>query len=275
VIQGVSIICFAASYAVSLALEVSRLYFQAAVRNIVMVGFAAAGLVAHSLYLTAEVQRGAPLASWYHGALAVAWVLAVQYLGVTLWPSRSGLGLILLPAILILILAAQVFPRHATLSQAQASEIWAGIHAGSLLLGTTAVVLGFFAGLMYLSESERLKLKRVWPYRLRLPSLEWLERATERCLVVSCCLLVGGLVSGILLNVSRSADHRLSWDDPIIWSSALLLLWLSAVLVFNAVYRPARQGRKVAYLTVASFVFLGLVLGLLMWVPAAHLRTPA
>jgi hypothetical protein len=32
------------------------------------------------------------------------------------------------------------------------------------------------------------------------------------------------------------------------------------VLIFEACYKPAREGRKVAYLTVASFVFLGLVL---------------
>lgn len=274
-IQGVSIVCFAASYGISLALELSRLFFQATVRNFVMVGFAVAGLVAHSIYLMGEAQRGAPLTSWYHGALAVGWVLAVQYLGVTLWPSRTGLGLILLPTILILIAVAQVFPRESEVSSQAAGRIWAGIHGGALLLGTTAVVLGFLAGLMYLWQSQRLKHKQVWRYRLRLPSLEWLEEATERCLVISCCLLIAGLLSGILWNMTRAADHRLAWDDPIIWSSALLLCWLVAVLIFNAIYRPARQGRKVAYLTVASFVFLALVLALMTWGPASHARTTA
>ena len=31
-------------------------------------------------------------------------------------------------------------------------------------------------------------------------------------------------------------------------------------MVFEFFYKPARQGRKVAYLTVASFIFLALVL---------------
>ena len=43
-------------------------------------------------------------------------------------------------------------------------------------------------------------------------------------------------------------------------SSGVLFLWLLAVVTFEWVYKPARAGRKVAYLTVASFVFLGLVL---------------
>jgi len=39
-----------------------------------------------------------------------------------------------------------------------------------------------------------------------------------------------------------------------------------AAVVLTAVYRPARAGRKVAYLTLASFVFLAIMLaaGLLM-----------
>ena len=33
---------------------------------------------------------------------------------------------------------------------------------------------------------------------------------------------------------------------------------------FESVYKPARQGRKVAYLTLASFIFLLLALGLVL-----------
>ena len=42
------------------------------------------------------------------------------------------------------------------------------------------------------------------------------------------------------------------------------------VLVFESVYKPARQGRKVAYLTLASFVFLALVLGIVLLGPSRH-----
>ena len=50
-LSGVSTICFAASYAVALALEISRLLFRSGVRRVVMLGFAGAGLVAHTAFL--------------------------------------------------------------------------------------------------------------------------------------------------------------------------------------------------------------------------------
>ena len=46
--------------------------------------------------------------------------------------------------------------------------------------------------------------------------------------------------------------------------------WLVAAAAFNAVYRPARRGRKVAYLTVVSFVFLVVALGVLLLVDTQH-----
>ena len=59
------------------------------------------------------------------------------------------------------------------------------------------------------------------------------------------------------MNIIR----QLPLEEGVVVSSAVLLFWLIAVLVFEYLYKPARQGRKVAYLTVASFVFLALVLG--------------
>ena len=43
-----------------------------------------------------------------------------------------------------------------------------------------------------------------------------------------------------------------------------MLVWLLAASIFSAVYRPARQGQKVAYLTVVSFIFLAFALGALL-----------
>ena len=49
-----------------------------------------------------------------------------------------------------------------------------------------------------------------------------------------------------------------------------MLAWLVAASIFSAAYRPARQGQKVAYLTVASFVFLAFVLGVLLLGESKH-----
>ena len=46
------------------------------------------------------------------------------------------------------------------------------------------------------------------------------------------------------------------WSDPVIWSSAILFLWLLATTVFSVVYKPTRQGKKIAWLVTVSFLFL-------------------
>src|SRR5262249_59382969 len=46
--------------------------------------------------------------------------------------------------------------------------------------------------------------------------------------------------------------------------------WLSAAAIFSAIYRPARSGRKVAYLTVTSFAVLAVSIGVSLLVPSEH-----
>ena len=53
-VSGISVTCFAASYAVAWALEASRLFFRSGVRGVVMIGFAVAGLLATGYQLVTE-----------------------------------------------------------------------------------------------------------------------------------------------------------------------------------------------------------------------------
>jgi hypothetical protein len=49
-----------------------------------------------------------------------------------------------------------------------------------------------------------------------------------------------------------------------------MLLWLVVAEVFRLVYPAARQGRKVAYLTLASFLFLVITVLALTFVDSGH-----
>jgi len=177
-------------------------------------------------------------------------------------------GLFLLPLALALIGAGTFLATTEPLAREPASKIWGAIHGVSIVLAAVSVLIGFVAGLMYLGQSRRLKHKRLPAGRLRLPSLEWLERTNSRAIVASLAMLGIGVLSGMVLNLVNRGDDaaRLGWSDPVVLSTWLMFFWLLASVVAIAVYRPARQGRKVAYLTVASFVFLVIMLaaGLLM-----------
>ncbi len=145
------------------------------------------------------------------------------------------------------------------------------MHGVALLVGTLAVMVGFVAGILYLVQARRLKRKLPPMSALRLPSLEWLEKVNSRAIVISVLAVGIGFLAGIILNVGdRERAEGLPWSDPVIWSSGLMLAWLVAAAIFNGVYRPARRGRKVAYLTVVSFAFLVLALAVLLLVDTQH-----
>ncbi len=267
-LSEISIVCFAASYSVSLGLESTRLLFRTRIRYPLVVGFGIAGWIAHSLFLAFRIRQqldgGLPLSSWLDWCLLAAWVLVAIYLLSALLNPRVATGLFLLPAVLILIGLARLLRDLPTFSQDESTRLWGMLHGLALLVGTVVVVAGFVAGVMYLVQAHRLKHKLPPRAGLELPSLEWLQRANERALVFSSFLLVLGVGSGIILNLVKHArlNTGTPWTDPVVWGSGILLLWLTAALLFKGLYKPARQGRKVAYLTVACFLFLMLAIGL-------------
>jgi ABC-type uncharacterized transport system permease subunit len=203
--------------------------------------------------------------------------LAVAYVWISIRRVESVFGLFLLPTVLVLIWISSQFGKSHSFSADHARTVWNMIHGASLLLGTTVVALGCTFGILYLLQANRLKRKTLRLRWFRLPSLEWLQQSCERTLVISAGLLAIGLISGIAINqVGATGTDRagtIAWSDPVVWSSGILFGWLLAATVFNLFYRPARRGRKVAYLVVASFLFLVLELGIVWW--AGHATTKA
>jgi ABC-type uncharacterized transport system permease subunit len=170
-----------------------------------------------------------------------------------------------LPLVLLLVAAAVLWADRLPMAGPSALRVWGAIHGAFLLLGTVAVMIGFVAGVVYLLQAYRLKQKLPPAQWLRFPSLEWLERINHRTIFISTMMVGAGFVSGLILKMVRDLRvDTLPWSDPIIWSSALMLAWLVAASIFSVVYRPARQGQKVAYLTVVSFLFLVLALAVLL-----------
>jgi ABC-type uncharacterized transport system permease subunit len=200
-----------------------------------------------------------------------AWVLAIIYLAALFYLPRSPTGLVLLPIVLGLVISS-VYADPAPLAPERSFYLWGMFHGLVLLLGTVTVCIGFLAGLMYLVQSYALKHVRSPANRLRLPSLEWLERVNSRALGVSALLIALGFASGLVMSIVAHRGERAYalWTDPVVLSLAAMLVWLSAAEVFRLVYPAARRGRKVAYLTLASFVFLVIALASLTLLDTVH-----
>jgi ABC-type uncharacterized transport system permease subunit len=264
-LSGVSIVCFAVSYTVALGLEVSRLLFRSGIRGAAMLAFAGAGLLAHSAFLYHRVVNSdaSPLSSQQDWFLVAAWMLVVVYLYLVYYHPKNAFGLFILPLVLGLIAAAALFADPQPYAREPASKIWGMIHGISILTGAVAMLIGFATGLMYLSQARRLKHKRPPTRGFTLPSLEWLQKANGRAIVVSVLMLGVGVLSGMILNRINGDPlaKPLPWTDPVVMTTTLMFAWLLVASGITLIYRPARAGHKVAYLTLASFVFLVIALG--------------
>ena len=272
-LSGITIACFAACYAIAFALEMVGLKKRFAWHRLALLGVTVAGFAAHTLYLAdlAVAAKSTPLSSPAEWLLAASWVLVLIYLGAIVNLPRAAAGLFLLPIILGLIGAGH-FASEEPFAPERASRFWGDFHGWMLLLGTVAVCIGFSAGVMYLIQASWLKRRRPSSDELRLPSLEWLERINTGSLAVSALLIGLGFVSGVILSALQHRDETnyVLWTDPVVLSLAAMMLWLVAAELFRLVYPAARRGRKVAYLTLASFGFLVIALVSLMLLDTVH-----
>ena len=261
--SGISVVCFAASYAVALACEASRLVFRSGVRGAAMIAFAAAGLLAHTLFLgwRAAHEPAVPLSSAFDWYLLAAWVLACRYLWLTIANPRTPVGLFLLPVVLGLVGAAQVSSR-APFPQSPATQVWGAIHGGFNLAASVAVAIGALAGALWLIQAGRLARKAPPLGGLRLPSLERLAHTTGRTLPVAAWTAAAGFVSGIVLNAvnrRRGLLETVPWNDPVVLRMAVVVAWLvTAAAMARAAARRADGPRVAARLALVSFAFVAL-----------------
>src|SRR3954452_22632621 len=260
--QSTFIFGSAIAYAVVFILEIAGLRGRPPVHRILLASLTFVALIAHwfALARSGTARSGLPIstADWL---LWAAWLLALIYFAVLFYLPRTPTGIVLLPIVLGLLVSSN-WASTKPLASESSLYAWGALHGILLLAGTVAVCIGFLAGLMYLLQSYALKHARSPVNGLRLPSLEWLERVNSRTLGISTVLIALGFITGIVMSIVIHSGESayLLWTDPVVLSLAAMLVWLIAAEAFRLIYPAARQGRKVAYLTLASFVFLVIAL---------------
>lgn len=264
---GITVFCFLASYTVALALEWLRLVRRTAGSRVVMLLFAAAGLLAHTLYLLHRVsQTHLPplLSSGHDWLLVLAWIGVVLYLFLSTFDRNLAVGPFLLPLVLGLVGAAYFVGRSPNPVIREAPEVarrgWAMLHSALLVFGIAGVMLGLVLSLMYLVQHRRLKHKQTIRNGLTLPSLEKLARLNWWSVMVSVPLLTLGLAAGVILGfVSDRRGLPVTFTDPVVVGS--LVAWGVMVAVFAWLAfsdRPA--GKQIAWTTAWACGFLLLTL---------------
>ncbi len=266
-LSEISITCVFASYFVVLVLELLRLLGRIPGRGLFVIAMMSVGLFTHVCYLLLRAttlegaEVGGPevglLATWSDWSLLLALGLASAFFVLYLRRPETIISFFFLPAVMSLLGLAIALGNRPPFSRTEAVEVWRTVHAIAMMAGSTAVLIGFLAGIMYLVQSRRLKQKRAGS-SFRLPTLEFLDRLNRRCLVGSTTAVGIGLIAGVVMNLNRWGS--IGWTDRGVLLSTLLLIWLLIATGVEYFYAPASRGRKAVYLTLASGGFLVLAM---------------
>src|SRR5688500_14851139 len=162
-LSRVTVFCFAASYAVALALELWHAYRPRPILRYASLGFGAAGVFAHALFV---VFQPLPLASSFGSLLFLALILAVFYFYGALHHDKLAWGVFVLPLVLGLVILAILFsPSRGEEEPTTAGfgfrgeHFWGMVHGLLVLLAAVGVCVGFLASVMYFVQLYRLRAK--------------------------------------------------------------------------------------------------------------------
>ncbi len=256
-IDKVSIFCFFASYVVALGLELTQFMKTSRVNRWAAIGFTSAGLVAQTMYLVhrSRLSHMPPLIGSMHDWLLVlAWVAAAVYVVLELRDRRLGLGVFLLPLVLLLVSSSTSMKREPRVRDAQyAVEMF---HASLLVFGIAGVTIGFLLSLMYLVQHNRLRHKTPDPDSLQLYSLERLGRMNWWAVVGSVPLLTLGMLAGVCLAwKSKATATPVDLAAP--GFVVMYVLWLAMIVLLGwLVSRSQSSGKIVAWRTLWACGFL-------------------
>jgi ABC-type transport system involved in cytochrome c biogenesis permease subunit len=278
VLDRLSVLCFAGTYALALLAELARFVVRSTVRWYVTAGLMALAWLVQTAFLVNLASKN-PLilvTTAFESVMVLSWIVALigLYLMVRS-PKPLAVGMFVLPLVLGLIGAGWSAPRESDwLDWGGTIAFWGRVHGVFLLGGAVFSCVAFLAGLMYLVQMRRLKAKRASRWGLAVLNLEQSERINRGAITIAFPLLTFGLLIGVVLSYAAQASgdsiptaHTLRWTDPKVLSA--LLMWLVFAVLLHARFRPAMRGKSVMVLTIVAFTFL-----VFTWVGVEVLRLP-
>jgi len=230
----------------------------------VTVALVGLGFAVHTigLYLRGMAIQGCPITNLFETLMFIAWAIVLIYLVVGAIFRVSFLGAFAIPLVVALGAVAIIAPDQTRDLGAFKSPAL-GMHASLSLVAYGAFALACITGLMYLIQERQLKTHKLYPLFHRLPPIEILDRINYRLLLSGFVLLTLGIAFGFVLGWQflKSDPPKTAWS---------LLVWAvyTGLLVARATQRV--RGRKVAVVSVTSFLFVILTFPVINMVSTQH-----
>jgi ABC-type transport system involved in cytochrome c biogenesis permease subunit len=234
-----------------------------------------AGTLIHTFVIGMQTMEAGhvPFAGATQAISTFVWLLALAYLYTEVTTDERGLGIFILPIIVILqvlptVQAPGVEPRSPVL---ESPLFW--IHVSAMLGAYASFGLAAVIGITYVLQFKEIKAKHLHFFFTRLPSLQALDVMNSRAVLIGWLLMTVGLAAGAVWIVEA---RQLAPEDPRVQAMSLadpkifvaLITW--SVYTFGMIARRAIgwRGKRSAYLSAVGFAII-----LLNFVPVSYFLT--
>jgi ABC-type uncharacterized transport system permease subunit len=195
---------------------------------------------------------GFPWGTWAGALNLLSWLVVAGYLVWGCKPRYRLIGLLVMPFAAALLLLS--WAGGGTAVDERTGGGWTlDTHVGLMLAAFASFTVAAAMAILYLYEERRLKHRDTRLLRLRLPSLEALDRLASRVALVGLVLLSGGIVVGLTRLDSGELDAAMT-------ITALIWAVYAAALVLRR--ETGLQGRRLAWSFVAGFSLVAFALPL-------------
>ncbi|MFP4392386.1 MAG: cytochrome C assembly family protein [Desulfohalobiaceae bacterium] len=202
----------------------------------------------------------------------LAWSFILIYLLLWWRLKLQFLALTAAPLALVLFTSSMVVQETQMPIPPRLSELWFGLHIGSLFLSIALLAMAFGAGAGYLYLHRQIKNKvRLNRLRRDLPALTSLDRVNHWAVSLGFPLFTLGMLSGFIW-ARFTWGEIFSWDPKEIFS---LGIWLLFAYLFHQRLLLSLKGRRPAIL--ASTIFGLCIVSLLIinfYFPTHHSFKP-
>lgn len=207
-----------------------------------------------------------PLSGVRESVVLVSLLMVVAYLMTARYLRGEGIAaVVLLVGGAAVVIAALTLPHTPAPVREELRTPWLWLHVPLCLLAFLAYALAGSGAVMYLAVSGLLKSRRamaIWP---NMPTLDSLDRFSQRMAELGFPLLTAGLISGMLWAANI-------WGTPFQMSPKLMvaaITWFVYVVYFHVRTVKRMRGRRCAWLLV-----IGALTGILGYIVAAIGRGP-
>ena len=186
-----------------------------------------------------------PVASVQFGLNFAGLILATMYLVLRSRARIHGLGAVVAPAVLVMLVLSQFVFEGTGTPQALGSIL--ALHVTVNVLGIAFFLLAGIASIVYLVQDRRLRNKKWAPTASRLPSLDALDTADSRLLSAGFVLLTVGILTAVALPNPLTADLMQQIRALIAY-----VTWAVVGVVLLLRFVAGWRGRRAAYGTLLA-----------------------